>query len=90
MTTTQDRATAVDPASGRPPVAAPAAGYVGALIALLILAVGAVATLGAATYGLLVVRRDRAMTLSDGVTAEAIADAASELDSGAVPAVPVS
>ena len=41
MTTTQDRATAVDPASGRPPVAAPAAGYVGALIALLILAVDA-------------------------------------------------
>lgn len=50
MTTTEERATAVDPASGRPPVAAPAAGYVGSLIALLILAAGAVALRDAAVH----------------------------------------
>ena len=50
MTTTDERATAVDPASGRPPVAAPAAGYVAALIALLILAVGVVALRDAAVH----------------------------------------
>lgn len=50
MTTTQERATAVAPAPGRPPVAAPAAGYVGALIALLMLAIGAVALRDAAVH----------------------------------------
>ncbi|MBJ7338822.1 DUF6286 domain-containing protein [Mycolicibacterium sp.] len=41
-------ATSVTPAAGRPPVAAPAAGYVGAVIALLLLAAGAVALRDAA------------------------------------------
>jgi uncharacterized protein DUF6286 len=50
MTTTQERANAADPAAGRPPVAAPAAGYVGALIALLMLAVGGVALRDAAVH----------------------------------------
>jgi MFS family permease len=54
------------------------------------LVVGAVATLGAATYGLLIVRRDRATMLTDANTAEAIAEATAELDSGPVPVVPVS
>jgi hypothetical protein len=40
------------------------------------LAVGGLATLGAATYGLLVVRRDRAVRVTDAVSTEAIADAA--------------
>ena len=47
MTTTEDRVVRL-PAAGRPPVAAPAAGYVGALIALLLLGAGAVALRDAA------------------------------------------
>ncbi|KAA0092773.1 hypothetical protein CIW49_28730 [Mycolicibacterium sp. P1-18] len=50
MTTTREPAAVTRPAPGRPPVAAPAAGYVGALIALLILALGAVALRDAAVH----------------------------------------
>ena len=51
------------------------------------LAVGAVATIGAAAYGLLVVRRARELELSSTVRTEATAEAATDL--GAVtPAVP--
>ena len=51
------------------------------------LAVGAVATIGAAAYGLLVVRRARELELSSTVSTEATAEAATDL--GAVtPAVP--
>ncbi|MEU0494574.1 DUF6286 domain-containing protein [Mycobacterium sp. NPDC006124] len=51
MTTTQEHAVGTArPAPGRPPVAAPAAGYVGALLALLILAAGAIALRDAAVH----------------------------------------
>ena len=50
MTTAQEHAVTARPAPGRPPVAAPAAGYVGALLALLILAAGAVALRDAAVH----------------------------------------
>jgi hypothetical protein len=71
MTTTHERAAAVDPAPGRPPVAAPAAGYVGALIALLILAAGAVALRDAAVrFGWLqgTAWTDTAVSGLDGLT----------------------
>jgi hypothetical protein len=48
MTTTREPAAATQPAPGKPPVAPPAAGYVGALIALLTLALGVVALRDAA------------------------------------------
>ncbi|MCV7422744.1 hypothetical protein H7K45_19535 [Mycobacterium yunnanensis] len=50
MTTASEQAVAVRPAPGRPPVAAPAAGYVGALLAFLILTAGAVALRDAAVH----------------------------------------
>lgn len=56
MTTTPPPATAAEhtgttlPAAGRPPVAAPAAGYVGTLIALLLLAAGVVAVRDATVF----------------------------------------
>ena len=55
------------------------------------LAVGAVATIGAAAYGWLVVRRARQLAVTERVLADAAADAASGLGSGPVtvrPAVP--
>jgi len=52
------------------------------------LAVGAIATLGAAAYGLLVVRRGEALAITDEVRAEATADAASDLGLGPVPVHP--
>ena len=52
------------------------------------LAVGAIATLGAAAYGLLVVRRGEALAITDEVRAEAAAEAASDLGLGSVPVRP--
>ena len=52
------------------------------------LAVGAVATLGAAAYGLVVVRRDAEVAVTDAARTEAIADASSDLGEGPVVATP--
>lgn len=52
------------------------------------LAVGAVATLGAAAYGLVVVRRDRVLPVTEVVLAEALAGATSDLGDGAMPVGP--
>jgi MFS family permease len=52
------------------------------------LAVGAIATLGAAGYGLLVVRRDRALVVTEDVISEALAAATTDLADGALPIVP--
>jgi MFS family permease len=55
------------------------------------LAVGAVATLGAGAYGLLTVRRSRAVEASEAVMAEAVADAAAglgERPTSTTPAIP--
>jgi MFS family permease len=52
------------------------------------LAVGALATLGAAAYGLLVVRRDQAVPIPEGAVAEAIAEGPSDVGALPVPAVP--
>jgi MFS family permease len=50
------------------------------------LAVGAVATLGAAAYGLLVVRRDQALPVTDDVLTEALAGA--DPGDGSIPILP--
>jgi MFS family permease len=50
------------------------------------LAVGALATLGAAGYGLLVVRRDRALPITDDVLTEALAGA--DPGDGSIPILP--
>ena len=50
MTSAREPDTVAPPAPGRAPVAAPAAGYVGALIAVLILSAGAVALRDAAVH----------------------------------------
>jgi MFS family permease len=52
------------------------------------LALGAVATIGAAAYGLLVVRRDASIALTDAARAEAIADASTDLGEGPVTVLP--
>ena len=50
------------------------------------LAIGALATLGAAAYGLATVRRDRELPLTDEANLDAIADATSGVRDGPVPA----
>jgi MFS family permease len=52
------------------------------------LAIGGLAAVGAAAYGLLVVRRDAALPVTDEAQTEAAADAASGLGSGPVPVTP--
>lgn len=52
------------------------------------LAVGAVATLAAAAYGLAVVRRADSLPVTDDAITEAVADAASDLGGGPVPVTP--
>ncbi|MEO6318530.1 MAG: MFS transporter [Acidimicrobiales bacterium] len=50
------------------------------------LAIGAIATLAAATYGLTTVRRDRELPITDEANLDAIADATSGVRDGPVPA----
>jgi MFS family permease len=52
------------------------------------LGVGALATIGAGTYGLLTIRRSRTLATSAETTTEAIADAASDLGEGPLPVRP--
>lgn len=53
------------------------------------LTLGATATIAAGAYGLLTIRRARTVALTASVTAEAMADAASDLGEGPVPIGPV-
>ena len=52
------------------------------------LALGAIATLGAAAYGLLTVRRDDALPLTEAVSTAAAADVATDLGEGPLPVRP--
>lgn len=52
------------------------------------LALGAVATIGAGVYGLVTIKRAKALTTTDAITAEAVADATSDLGEGPLPARP--
>jgi len=52
------------------------------------LALGAVATIGAGLYGLVMIKRGKALATSEAITAEAVADAASDLGEGPLPVRP--
>jgi MFS family permease len=79
---------------GSTPIGGPVVGAVAeALGARFGIGLGALAALGAGTYGLLTVHRSRVLQTSDAVTTEAIADAATDRGAGpvvVVPAVPQS
>ena len=74
---------------GSTPIGGPIIGYVcqhwGARYGLVI---GALATIGAAAYGLATVRTAKALEISDAVAAEALADASTVTGEGPVIALP--